>query len=107
MLLPNLKERTTTINLEPALQEEIRRYALLNNIEKVILFGSRARDTNSDRSDVDLAVSGGNPRRFHTDLEERARTLLFFDVVDLNKPHLSPELLKEIEKDGVTIYEKI
>ena len=95
------------MNLDKSLKDEICRYAVLNNINKVILFGSRARNTNQERSDVDLAVAGGNPRRFHLDLEERARSLLFFDVVDMNNPHLSPELLKEIKKDGVTIYEKI
>ncbi len=95
------------MNLDTSLKDEICRYAALNDINKVILFGSRARDTNKERSDVDLAVSGGNPRRFHSDLEERARTLLFFDVVDLDNPHLSQELLQEIQKDGVTIYEKI
>ena len=51
------------MNLDTSLKDEICRYAALNDINKVILFGSRARGTNKERSDVDLAVSGGNPRK--------------------------------------------
>ena len=36
-----------------------------NNISKIILFGSRARGTNTDRSDIDIAVSGGNFENFY------------------------------------------
>ena len=35
-------------------------FAKENNISKIILFGSRARGTNTERSDIDIAVSGGN-----------------------------------------------
>jgi predicted nucleotidyltransferase len=93
-------------NLEKQAEEDIIRIAKKNNIEKVILFGSRARGSNSERSDIDLAVSGGDALNFYYDAEEEVRTLLMFDVVDLNK-EISEELQREIDRDGVVIYEKI
>lgn len=93
-------------DLPEHVEREIIKYAEIHGIQKVILFGSRARGTNRERSDVDLAVSGGNIRDFRFDLEEEAQTLLMFDVVDLDH-HISDELQKEIERDGVVIYEKI
>ena len=76
-----------------------------NNIEKVILFGSRARGTNSERSDIDIAVTGGDFDSFYWNMEEDIHTLLMFDVVELDRG-ISEELKKEIERDGVTIYER-
>ena len=92
-------------NLPEHVEREIIKYAEIHGVEKVILFGSRARGTNRERSDVDLAVSGGNIRDFRFDMEEEAQTLLMFDVVDLDH-RISEELREEIERDGVVIYEK-
>lgn len=93
-------------DLPEHVEREIIKYAEIHGIQKVILFGSRARGTNRERSDVDLAVSGGNIRDFRFDMEEEAQTLLMFDVVDLDH-RISEELQEEIERDGVVIYEKI
>lgn len=93
-------------HLDQNVEEEIIKYAQQNHIHTVILFGSRARGTNSERSDIDLAVSGGDSLNFYYDLEEEAHTLLFFDVVNLDGG-ISAELQEEIRKDGVVIYEKI
>ena len=81
-------------------------FAQKNGINKVILFGSRARGTHGERSDIDLAVTGGDVLNFYYDLEEKAHTLLFFDVVNLDQD-ISVELQSEIKRDGVVIYEKI
>lgn len=75
------------------------------NIQKVILFGSRARGTHTDRSDIDIALSSGNTAEFSLDIDEKVHTLLMFDVVDLDG-HISEELQREIERDGIVIYEK-
>lgn len=75
------------------------------DIQKVILFGSRARGTNTDRSDIDIAISGGNTTEFGVAIDENVHTLLMFDVVDLDG-HISEELQKEIERDGIVVYEK-
>ncbi|MBD5439979.1 MAG: nucleotidyltransferase domain-containing protein [Treponema sp.] len=95
-----------TYNLDKRVEDDIVRIAKKSNVKKVILFGSRARGTNSERSDIDLAISGGNALEFYYDVEEKARTLLMFDVVDLDKG-ISEELQAEINKDGVILYEEI
>ena len=46
-------------------------------VEKLILFGSRARGDWRAASDIDLAVSGGDFPRFALDIEEAADTLLY------------------------------
>ena len=75
-------------------------------MRKVILFGSRARGDNWERSDVDLAISGGNRTMFSLDVDEIeiVPTLLMFDVVDMDNA-CNEELRKEIERDGVVLYE--
>ena len=92
-------------NIPDRVLREIKMYAEKNNIEKVILFGSRARGTNSERSDIDIAVTGGDFDSFYWNMAEDIHTLLMFDVVELDRG-ISEELKKEIERDGVTIYEK-
>ena len=92
-------------NLPEIVQQDICRYAEKNEIEKVILFGSRAKGTNTERSDVDIAVTGDNFDGFYWDINEKVHSLLFFDIVNLNKVS-SEELKKEIERDGIIIYEK-
>lgn len=93
-------------DLDKRVEDDIIRIAKKNGIEKVILFGSRARGDNKERSDIDLAVSGGNVLDFSYDVEENVRTLLMFDVVALGR-NISQELRDEIERDGVVLYEKV
>lgn len=93
-------------DLPETVKKEIADYAKKYGVEKVILFGSRARGTNSERSDIDIAVKGGDFNEFSFAMEERVNTLLMFDVVNLNSCK-SDELLSEIKRDGVVIYEKI
>lgn len=92
-------------NLSERVVQDIIAVAKKYDIEKVILFGSRARGDNRERSDIDLAVSGGNITEFIFDIEEDVWTLLMFDVVNLDGP-VQKELLAEIAKDGVVLYEK-
>ena len=93
-------------DLDKRVEDDIIRIAKKNGIEKVILFGSRARGDNKERRDIDLAVSGGNVLDFSYDVEENAWTLLMFDVVALDR-NISQELRDEIERDGVVLYEKV
>ncbi len=92
--------------LPEKVKNDISYYAERYGVEKVILFGSRARGTNSERSDIDLAVKGGNVDEFRFAMDELVRTLLMFDVADLSDDP-SEELLSEIKRDGVVIYEKV
>ena len=77
------------------------------NAEKILLFGSRARGDNRERSDIDLAIYGmpeENRARFWSDIDDLP-TLLKFDLVHVTEL-TNAELVKNIEKDGVVLYEK-
>ncbi len=81
----------------------IRDSAQQNDMEEVILFGSRARGDFSEKSDIDLAVRGDCVRSYEEELDERCPTLLCFDFVNLaNNP--SEALTTRIQEEGVTLY---
>ena len=86
--------------------QEIVQLAKENCIEKVILFGSRARGDFKELSDIDLAFHGGNSTNFILDVDELTSTLLEYDIVDLDKP-VRKELLQSIKNEGVVLYAKI
>ena len=92
-------------NIPETVRQDICKYAEKNGIESVILFGSRARGTNTERSDIDIVVRGENFDDFYWDINENANSLLIFDLIDINRRN-SQELMNEIERDGVLIYEK-
>lgn len=86
---------------------QIEKLGFKYQVEKIVLFGSRARGDNRERSDIDIAVFGLSDRLkadFLDDIEQLP-TLLAFDVVQI-KEDTSPQLLLNIEKDGVTLYER-
>lgn len=75
--------------------------------DKIILFGSRARGDNRERSDIDIAIYGmpkENYGLFWSDIEELP-TLLSVDIVHITGG-TDPMLLKNIERDGVTLMNK-
>jgi predicted nucleotidyltransferase len=85
----------------------LEKLALEYGVVKIILFGSRARGDNSEKSDVDIAVYGCRDFvNFKLDVEEKVWTLLTFDIVNMDN-EISEELAGEIKRDGVVIYEKI
>lgn len=86
--------------------QEICQLARKYQIEKVILFGSRARGDYKRVSDIDLAVVGGDFVSFSLDVDEDTSTLLKFDIVNLSGK-VQEELLRSIEEEGVVPYEKI
>lgn len=92
--------------IEEQVIEEIVSLAKKHAIEKVILFGSRARGDYHRASDIDLAVCGGDVISFSLDVEENTTTLLTYDVVDINK-NCQTKILESIEKEGKVLYEKI
>ena len=94
------------MNLPQPIVDSISDLARQCNLDRVTLFGSRARCDNRERSDIDLAIQGGDTVAFAAGVDEDIPTLLMFDVVDLDKP-VQKELLDEIRKDGVVIYEKV
>lgn len=71
---------------------------------KVVLFGSRARNAYSDKSDIDLAIEGAALHEYEEALEENCPTLLSFDLIDTSQD-LSAELTQRILEEGVVLYE--
>ena len=70
-----------------------------------MLFGSRARGDNKERSDIDLAVYGMPQKEratFWLDAEDLP-TLLKLDIVHVSQS-MNPAFIKNIEEDGVTLY---
>lgn len=85
--------------------EEIIDLSKTHNLSKVILFGSRARGDYGKKSDIDLAIEGKDITGFALDVDEYTETLLQYDIVDLSKAQ--EELLDNIRKEGIIIYEKV
>ncbi len=93
-------------NIPERVKSEIISFAKQYEIDKVYLFGSRARGDNHERSDIDLAFCGG----IHTDefrecLMENLWTLLKVDVICLDE--MPDSFVTEVEKEGIILYEKI
>lgn len=86
--------------------QEISNLAEKYGIQKVLLFGSRARGDFLETSDIDLAVEGGDFTRFALDVDDTTSTLLKFDIVNLDGP-VQRELRENIEREGKILYEKI
>ena len=94
------------IGLKPQLISEIRALAQKYQLDRVILFGSRARGDYRETSDIDLASSGGNGERFALDVDEYTATLLKYDVVNLDGA-VQQELRDAIDREGLVLYEKV
>ena len=92
--------------IKPIVIEEICDIARKYNVRKVILFGSRARGNFKEKSDIDLAVQGGDFIRFMLDVNEETSTLLKFDIINLDE-EIQGELRKAIKKEGRIVYEEV
>lgn len=82
-------------------------FARRHGARRVVLYGSRARGTNSPKSDIDIAVAGcedfGN---LYADLQDDLWSLLSVDVVNLDTLE-SEALLSDIRRDGKVLYEAV
>jgi len=72
---------------------------------RIILYGSRARGTNTERSDVDIAIDAGTRQSIHLmaqvrEVLEGLNTLNKIDLVDFNG--ISEQLRQQITQDGIT-----
>jgi len=78
------------------------------SVQKAVLFGSRAKGTFSEGSDVDLAVKGCSETEViavSAALNEETPLPYFFDVVACERIS-SPDLLEHINRVGIKIYEQ-
>ncbi len=82
----------------------------LEYIEKIYLYGSRARGDHKNRSDIDLAIicpdASENDWYAVLDLVDNADTLLKIDCVRFDQLTDSNPLKKSIVQDGVVLYQK-
>ena len=83
---------------------EIIQRCRLYGAQKIILYGSRAKGTATERSDIDIAVSGVASHEI-LDLQE-IPTLYTIDLVDLDTCQ-NQLLLEDIKQYGREIYKKI
>ncbi len=93
--------------LQPSELELVRSVLRLHpEVHSATLFGSRAKGTHSERSDVDLALSGNlealGAAAIAAELEELPLPYRF-DVQALNQISLAP-LLEHIQRVGIEIY---
>lgn len=84
-------------------------FAAHPEVERVLLFGSRANGDAEERSDIDLAVEapGASDRQWLDlwyALKEESDTLLVVDVVRLEEA--SADLRREILAKGEVLYER-
>ncbi len=81
----------------------IQRTAHALSMDQVILFGSRAKGSFTEKSDIDLAFSGESVHEFESALEEQCPTLLAFDFVNLDS-NISEGLRMRISQEGIMLY---
>lgn len=93
-------------SLDGRIERKIISLARRFGLKQVILFGSRARGTNHERSDIDLAAAGGDIFNFAKAVDEEIDTLLNFDVVNLDEG-LSEDFRAEIAHAGIILYEEV
>jgi uncharacterized protein len=78
-------------------------------VSRIVLFGSRARGDNNPRSDIDIAVytlpEFDCKGHFTSDIEE-LETLLKVDLTFINND-TDCVLIRNIENEGVVIYERL
>jgi len=79
-------------------------------IEKVIIYGSRAMGNYKKGSDIDLAIVGERVdlrtvNKLHVKLNEELPIPYYFDVLDYNSLS-NPELKKNIDTEGRLLYIK-
>ncbi|AFM43107.1 putative nucleotidyltransferase [Desulfosporosinus acidiphilus SJ4] len=95
-------------NLDKGLIQRIREIGRNYAIEKIVLFGSRARGENNPTSDIDLAVfplPEFNSKGRLTSNFDDLNTLLKIDTIFISET-IDPKLLDNINREGVSLYER-
>ena len=86
---------------------QLAQFAKEQGAQKLVLFGSRARGDCREKSDIDIAVFGCRDfAAFYDRVQEELWSLLEVDII-VGDSGISPELEREIERDGRVLYEKV
>ncbi len=97
-----------TATLNPNLEQELLKiFKKYKEIEKVILFGSRARQDNKYNSDIDICLFGKDithliQAKVSMDIYE-INTPFSFDILNFNELN-KEKLIENILNEGVVIY---
>jgi hypothetical protein len=94
------------MNIDNELLASIIKILKKYDVEKAVLFGSRARGDNRENSDIDIAFYTDSKEVFHflKDEMDQIDTILKIDLFDAKNIKKQP-LLDGIKKDGIIIYE--
>ena len=96
----------TTVQLHPAIPDLVQQLSEEPSVQRVLLFGSRARGTARDRSDIDLAIDAPCASEQEWDriavAVDEAETLLRIDLIRLDEA--SGDFREEIEREGVVLF---
>ena len=94
---------------DPVLQKIRAVFVRYPQVEKVVLYGSRAKGTHKTGSDIDLTLRGGD------DLTLNVLCKIANDLDDLYLPYTidlsifhdisDPDVIGHIQRAGVTVYE--
>ncbi|NLJ40825.1 MAG: nucleotidyltransferase domain-containing protein [Clostridiales bacterium] len=81
-----------------------------NEIDKAVIFGSRAKGINRPGSDIDIVIYGDNVSfdtisSLHSILEEQGPLPYFFDIIDYSSIK-NEELKEHIDRIGKVIFER-
>lgn len=92
---------------EEIYQEMLMIFKDISETNKVILFGSRAKGNYKPTSDIDLAVelTDDDKKLLLIRKLDEMRCALKFDVLN-QKQIKNEQLIHDIEKEGIVIYEK-
>ncbi len=97
-----------SVDLSDKLITQIRELARRHPIQRVVLFGSRARGDHHAASDIDLAVfplPDFNSRGLVSSEIDELATLLKIDLVFVEE-QTDAVLLDRIKREGVVLYER-
>jgi predicted nucleotidyltransferase len=105
----NTSQKSNTFH--PAINKLVEHISTFPSVQKIILFGSRAKGTHTTFSDIDMAVVGVKDRREWLDIcrladveYDRVPTLLKIDLVQFE--HADLLLQQSIMEGGLILYER-
>ena len=91
------------------IQEMVRQFRTYPEVERVLLFGSRARGDHSERSDYDVAIYGTlsseDKVKLRYTVNEELPTLHKIDMLFVEELK-NIALINNIQKEGIAIYDK-
>lgn len=103
-----MSSRSSLSAIDPRIAHLVDQLTGAADLQRIVLFGSRARGDAEDRSDIDLAIEAPRLTREEwfqlMDCVEAAETLLPIQVIRFEEA--SPHLQDEINREGVVLYER-